>query len=214
MRKTSKYAYTAIAVVLILSVVLWGTGVFSAVAGLLASYGKPAPEGVQAVWQVTITGGTVATAAETAVISSDAHTVDLYMGLGGATGWQAVVDADNIVLTFDLENRNTGSNTQTYRADGKPTSVPQPSGGTGTAYIVARDGNGFWDVAYGGYATGSEVNDKLSVTVVTAASDAGITATFEATTAGFDNFQLSGNYPLVFTIGGVALTMAFHVTGA
>lgn len=207
MRKSTKYA----AVAIVLVGVLWLTGVFGALAGMLQSAGEKPPAEVTEVWEVLITAGTVATAAETAVISADSHTVDLYSGLAD---WQSVADADNIVLTFDLSNLNTGENTLTYFADGAITFVAQPAGGTGTAYLILKDGNGFWDVDYASYATGSEPNDRLRVSVVTAASDAGITATYEARALGFDNFQLSGNYSLVFTIEGIALVMAFHVTGA
>jgi hypothetical protein len=206
MRKSTKSIIAVIVLGVVLIGALYGSGVFA----LLASFGKVvAPSG--AVWRVTITAGAVAVAAESAVISADGHTVDLYDGLAD---WQLVADNGNIDLTFDLVNRNTGSNTQTYTADGRITSVSSPEGGTGTAFLVLKDGNGNWDVAYTGYASGSELNDLLSVTVVTAASDAGIVATMEARAAGFDDFQASGNYAITFVMADITLTMAFHVTGA
>jgi len=207
MKKSSKYAIVVIAVV----VILWLSGVLGAFAGVLASVGQPAPEGAQGVFSAIITAGTVAVAAETAVINVDGNRVDLYSGLAD---WQTVADAGNIVLTFDLSNENAGETTAQYQAEGSIVSVPQPAGGTGTSYIVARDGNGLWDVDYGGFASGTEPQDDLLVTVAALATDADITVTLEASAAGFDNFQLAGNYDLSFVIGGVTLTMGFHVTGA
>lgn len=165
-----------------------------------------------AQWDVVITAATVATAAETAVISKDSHTVDLYSGLAN---WQTVASNDDIVLTFTLINKNAGQTTDQFTALGKVTAMPQPSGGTGTSFIVLKDGNGLWDVVYAGYSTGyAQPRDELSVTVAAAGTDASITGTFEANAAGFDNFQLAGNYAMGFSMGGIALTVGFHVTGA
>jgi hypothetical protein len=204
MRKSTKYAIVAV----VLIVILYVAGVFGAIAAFLSTGGAPAPT-AGASWDAKITSASVATAAETTSITPDGKQVSLFSGLAD---WKTVADNDNIALIFNLINQNEGSSQTQYVAEVSISSVPQPGGGAGTSYIVLRDGNGDWDVAY----TGTGVTDSADEgrVVMGSLATVAVTATMEASAAGFDNFQLAGNYDLVLQVADIDLTMTFIVSGA